>query len=155
MKNLILLTLIACGASLALCQGAHAQDASPSPATTGTDSGGGGHHWGGQRGNPTAMLEHLTAALDLTADEQTQIKPILATESDAIQAVRANTALAPADRMAQIKAARDTANTAINAILTSDQQAKFTALQAKMHNHRHGGGQGGGDAAASPSVSGS
>jgi len=143
MKSKLILSLIACGASLAVCQGLYAQDAATSPTTTGT---GGGRQWGGRGGgmNADTMLQRLTTELTLTSDQQTQIKPILETEVTEMQAVRADTTLARADRMSKMKDARDTANTAINAILTPDQQTKYAALQAKMRNRRGGGGGGGG-----------
>lgn len=144
MKRNLILSIIACGASLALCPGLHAQDATPAV----SGSGGGqqwGHHGGGDQ------LARLTTALDLTPDQQTQIKPILETFHTTMQSVRQDTTLAPADKMSKIKDARETETTAINAILTPDQQTKFAALQAKMHNHRHGGPEG--QASASPSTS--
>jgi len=155
MKYKHILSVIVCGASLALCQGLRAQDASSSPSTTGTDSGGGGGRQGGRRGGGAMRLETLTKALDLTTDEQTQIKPILATETTTLQGLRADTTLSQQDKMAKFKDARDTANTAINAILTPDQQTKFAALQANMRNRRRGGGGGGGggDTSASPAPS--
>jgi Spy/CpxP family protein refolding chaperone len=162
MKSKLVLSLVACGASLVVCQGLHAQDATPAPAAaadTGGGGGGGRHGGGGMGMNADSMLQRLTTALTLTTDQQTQIKPILATEVSSMQAVRADTSLVGADRMAKMKEARDTANTAINPILTPDQQTKFAAMQAKMHGRRHGGGGGGGgtdgSAAPSPVVSGS
>jgi Spy/CpxP family protein refolding chaperone len=168
MKSKLVLSLVACGASLVVCQGLHAQDASPAPSAASTDTGGGkggGRHGGGF--NADAMLQRLTTQLTLTSDQQTQIKPILDTEFTAIQTVRADTTLARTDRMTKMKDARDTANTAINAILTPDQQTKFAAMQAQMKNRRRGGGGYGGNggggagsgtdgsAAPSPVVSGS
>ena len=106
--------------------------------------------------NADTMLQRLTTELTLTSDQQTQIKPILETEVTAMQGIRADTSLARTDRMAKMKDARDTANTAINAILTPDQQTKYAALQAKMRNRRGGpGGNGGPGGAPAPSVSGS
>jgi Spy/CpxP family protein refolding chaperone len=89
MKSKLILSLLACGASMALCQSLHAQDASPAPTTTGTS---GGHQWGGGRGfDADAILQRLTTALSLTSDQQTQIKPILQTEMTTIQGIRADT----------------------------------------------------------------
>ena len=75
------------------------------------------------------MLARLTAALDLTPDEVTQIKPILKDEQTTIKGIRADTTLTDDQKKDQSKAARDKANTAINAILTPDQQTKFAKLQ--------------------------
>jgi Spy/CpxP family protein refolding chaperone len=141
MKRKFILTIIACGASLALCPGLRAQDATPAPATTtGTAGGAGEHHRG--PGGAGDQLEHLTKALDLTADQQAKIKPILDTLHTQVQAIRQDTTLDRQAQMPKIKDARDAANTQINAILTPDQQTKFAALQQKMHDHRHGGAEG-------------
>jgi Spy/CpxP family protein refolding chaperone len=154
MKSKLILSLVACGASMVVCQGLYAQDATSTPATTGT---GGGHQWGGHGGgmNADMILQRLTTALTLTSDQQTQIKPILETEVSTMQGIRADTSLSREDRMSKMKDARDTANTAINAILTPDQQTKFAAIQAKMRNRRRGGGGNDGGSAPAPSVSGS
>jgi Spy/CpxP family protein refolding chaperone len=149
MKRKIILSIIACGASLALCPGLHAQEATTPPSTTGTEAGG-GHQWGGHHGGGGLSLERLTTELSLTADEQTQIKPILDTLHTTMMSLHQDTTLAPADKMSKMKDARETAVSQINAILTPDQQAKFAAMQEKSHHH-HGGG--GADAAASPATS--
>ena len=100
------------------------------------------------------MLQMLTKRLDLTADEQAKIKPILDTEQTDMQANRQNTALSQEDRRAKNKEIRDAANTQINAVLTPDQQTKFAAMQQEMQNRRHGGAGGGSSpaAAASPAA---
>lgn len=155
MKIKLVLSLVACGASLVLCPGLlHAQDATPAPATSGTDTSTGGHSWGhhgGGGGGPT--IEMLTKQLDLTPDQQEKIKPILDTLHTAVQTARQDTSLTPEDKMAQIKDARQTANTAMDAVLTPDQQAKFEAMQEKMRARRHAEGGPGGSPEASPSAS--
>ena len=149
MKCKHILSIIALGAGLALCPGLHAQDTSGStPATSGTGGWGGrgGGGAGGGRGmNADMMLQRLTTALTLTTDEQTQIKPILETEVTQMQSIRADTSLAPADRRSKMTDARTTANTAINAILTPDQQTKYAAMQQRMRTRGGGGGGGGGN----------
>jgi len=164
MKCKLILSIAACGASLALCPVLHAQDATPSPspdtsgaaATPAAGPGGGGGRGGGRGFNfdPNTMLQRLTTALALTQDEQTQILPILQTEATTIQGIRADTTLSRQDMRSKMMDARSTANTAINAILTPDQQTKFTALQAQMRNRRGGGGGGGApaDSGASPAA---
>ena len=154
MKCKLILSLVACGASLALCPVLHAQDATSSPSPTTTGSGGGWGHGGGGRGlNVDTMLQRLTDALSLTTDQQTQIKPILQTEVTTLQTIRANTSLSPQDRRSQFMDARNTANTAINAILTPDQQTKFTQYQQQHNRHGGGGGGGGAGGGAAPASS--
>jgi Spy/CpxP family protein refolding chaperone len=148
MKRNLILSIVACGASLAICPVMQAQDASPAPAVTGTDAGAGGHHWGHGEG----QLAMLTKALNLTPDQQEKIKPIVDSFHTTMQGVRQDTTLARPDKMAKIKAAHETEVSQINAILTPDQQTAYAALQAKMHNHRHEGGEGAGAGAASPAA---
>ncbi len=148
------LTIIACAAGLMLCPALHAQDASPAPSTSGTTSGWGGHRGGGGGG---LTIDRLTQQLTLTTDQQTQIKPILDKLRTDMQGVRADTTLSQTDRMSKMKDLRDAAFSQINALLTPDQQQKFTAMQQKMQRGRRGGGGGGGgsDSSPAPSVSGS
>jgi len=144
MKRNHILTIIACGAGLALSPSLHAQDAAPAPSTTGTDSG--GHQWGGHRGGET--IERLTTELSLTPDQQAKIKPILDQMHSDMQSLRSDTTATQEDKMTKMKAARDKANGEINDLLTADQQTKFAAMIAKMHNRRGGPGGGGGAAPA-------
>jgi len=146
-------SLLLCGASLALCPALRAQDAAPvttgSAATSGTDDAGGRRPWGHRGfggGGGIETLEKLTAALGLTPSEQAQIKPILDTLHTTNLATIKDPSIARPDKMARIKAARDAANTQILALLTPDQQAKFTAMLERMKNH-HRPGAGGSPAA--------
>ncbi|MGA3170523.1 MAG: hypothetical protein ABSE62_05870 [Chthoniobacteraceae bacterium] len=141
MKRNIILSIIACGAFVALCPALQAQD------NSGGGGGGGGHRGG------FLTLERLTTALTLTTDEQTQIKPILDTLHTTMTNMRADTTLSQDDRMSQMKTARDTAVTQIKAILTPDQQTQFDALLKQMANRRRGGG--GSWGSPSPATSGS
>jgi Spy/CpxP family protein refolding chaperone len=143
MKKSLIVTIVACGLSLALCQGVRAQDTpAPSPGA----AGGHGHH------GPGEMLDHLTKALNLTPDQVPQVKRALETQHTAMLAARNDTTLSQQEKMAKMKDARETANAQINAILTPDQQAKFVTLQQKMHNHKHPGEGGAGAPAATPAA---
>jgi periplasmic protein CpxP/Spy len=94
----------------------------------------------GRRGmNPEAQLKHLTQALDLTADQQTQIKPILESQHQQMLALRDNQSLSREDRMAKMKAIHEDSHTKIEAALNDTQKQKFEALQANMRDHRDGG----------------
>jgi Spy/CpxP family protein refolding chaperone len=149
MKRNLILSIIASGATLALVPGLQAQDAgtapaAPAPATTGTDTGGHPGHHGD-------MLARLTKQLDLTDDQQAKIKPILETFHSQMQSVHQDSSLSQEDRRSKMKDARETMNSQINAVLTPDQQTKFAAMQAKMHDHHHGG-EAGSPPAAAPSA---
>jgi Spy/CpxP family protein refolding chaperone len=89
------------------------------------------------------QLKHLTQALDLTTDQQAQIKPILAARDQQRQQIFADQSLAEADRHTKMKAIQDATRGKIEAVLTDAQKQKFET----MHQHEHHGGHGGGTAA--------
>lgn len=137
MKRNLILTILACSASLALCPALHAQDAAAAPSTTGTEAG--QHQWGHHGGGGEMMLQRLTKELDLTADQQAKIKPILEATRTQMQANRQDTTLTPQEKMAKNKELRDSQQSQIKALLTPDQQTKYEALIEKMHAHRAAG----------------
>jgi Spy/CpxP family protein refolding chaperone len=154
MKSKPILSILACGAALLLSPALKAQDASPSPSTTGTEAGHQWGHRGGGPGNGEGMLKKLTDDLGLTPDQVAKIKPIIETFRSTVQPLRQDTTLQPKDKMAKIKEARETEISGIKAVLTPDQQAKFDTLQQQMREHR-GGKRGGaeGAPAGSPAAS--
>ena len=99
-----------------------------------------GEHGRG-RMDAEGQLKHLTEALDLTTDQQAQIKPILAARDQQRQQIFADQSLAEADRHTKMKAIQDATRGKIDAVLTDAQKQKFDAMQEKMH--QHGGMQGG------------
>ena len=100
-----------------------------------------GEHGRG-RMDAEGQLKHLTEALDLTTDQQAQIKPILAARDQQRQQIFADQSLAEADRHTKMKAIQGATRGKIEAVLTDTQKQKFEAMQANMHEHR-GGDQGG------------
>jgi Spy/CpxP family protein refolding chaperone len=96
----------------------------------------------GHRGmDPEAQLNHLTKALDLTADQQAQIKPILESQHQQMEALHQDQSLSREDRFAKMKAMREDSRTKIEAALNDTQKQKFEAMQERMHDRR-GGEQG-------------
>ncbi|MDQ2919810.1 MAG: hypothetical protein M3R10_08050 [Verrucomicrobiota bacterium] len=77
---------------------------------------GGGHEFG---------IEHLTKELDLTADQQAKIQPILDAAKPQIKAIHQ-------DAMQKIRAIMDSSGTQIRPLLNTQQQAKFDA-EKKAH----------------------
>jgi Spy/CpxP family protein refolding chaperone len=99
-----------------------------------------GEHGRG-RMDAEGQLKHLTEALDLTTDQQAQIKPILAARDQQRQQIFADQSLAEADRHTKMKAMQDATKGKIEAVLTDAQKQKFEAMQER-HEHR-GGARGG------------
>jgi protein CpxP len=101
----------------------------------------------GHRGmDPDEQLKHLTKALDLTSDQQTQIKPILESQQQQMMAVHQDQSLSREDRMAKMKALHEDSTTKINAVLNDTQKQKFADMQAKMQERMQQRTQGGGQA---------
>jgi Spy/CpxP family protein refolding chaperone len=113
---------------------ASAQDTPPPPSDqtqAGPPQGG-----RGMRMDPDQQLAHLTSALSLTTDQQSQIKPLLVDRQQKMQALMQNQSLSQEDRRAQARTISQGTNNSIKAILTDEQKQKFDAMQANM---RHGG----------------
>lgn len=94
----------------------------------------------GHRGmDPEGQLKHLTKALDLTADQQTQIKPLLDSQHQQMEAIHQDQSLSREDRFAKMKTIREDSKTKIEAVLNDTQKQKFEAMQERRGPR--GGGQ--------------
>jgi protein CpxP len=145
--TLALSGLLAIGAGSAL----YAQDSSAAPAQQPQQQG----QWNGGHGrhmqDPDHQLQHMTKQLDLSADQQTQIRPILVDRQQKMQALWQNQSLSREDRHTQMESIREDSKAKIEAVLNDQQKQKFEAMQDRMREHR--GGDQGGDAAPSASQS--
>jgi protein CpxP len=151
MKRSNILSIVALGAALALAPSLRAQDASPSPATSGSNAYGGRQGARGGRGGENINM--LTQELSLTPDEVAKITPILDQLRTDAQALRNDTSVAQQDRMTKMRDLRDKANAQIRTLLTTDQQTKFDALLTQMRNRRGNRGGGGGNGGGAPAAS--
>jgi Spy/CpxP family protein refolding chaperone len=97
----------------------------------------------GMRMDPNRQLERLTRELNLTSDQQTQIKPLLIDRQQKLQALFQDQSLAPEDRRRQMRTISEGTNNSIKALLTDDQKPKFDAMQQRMRRNGPGGGPGG------------
>lgn len=139
--------LLAFGAGSAL----YAQDNSGQQQPPPQGQWGGGH--GGRHGmDPDEQLKHMTKQLDLTSDQQNQIRPILQDRQQKMQALWQNQSLSREDRHSQMMAIRQDSDTRIQAVLNDQQKQKYQAMQERMQERRHGMGPGGeqGDNAPPP-----
>ncbi|RZU42798.1 hypothetical protein [Edaphobacter modestus] len=116
-------------AMVALCTGAlcalpvMAQDTAPA-ASQGTE----GTH-GHQRGDATAML---TQKLNLTTDQQAQVKSINDDARSQVMALRNDTSMSNDDKRSKMMEIRKTSQDKIRAVLTDDQKTKYDEMQAEM-----------------------
>ena len=130
-------------ASVVLAQAAApaAPDAPPPP------PGMHGHHMMAQ--NPDKQLAHMTAKLNLTADQQAQIKPILQDEQQQMQTLHSDTSMSRDDKRAKAMSMHQDSTQKIEAVLNDQQKQKFEADQQKMQE-RHSQMQGGAGEAPPP-----
>lgn len=94
--------------------------------------GSGMHHQGMESQSPDQRLARMTKKYNLTADQQSQIKPILEDEQKQMQAMHSDTSMAPKDRQEKWKSMRDTDSQKIEAVLNDNQKKMFEADQQKM-----------------------
>jgi Spy/CpxP family protein refolding chaperone len=100
-------------------------------------------------GGPADMLQKLSTQLSLTADQQSQIRPILDAAHTQMQSIHQDTSLTPAQKFAKVRETMQGVRSQINGILTPAQQQQLAALKEQYHHKRFGEGQ----PAASPSPS--
>ena len=80
--------------------------------------------------SPDQELSHLTKALNLTSDQQSQIKPILQSRQDQLMQFHQDTSLSRENRMAKMKSLDADSNTKLEGILTSEQKPKYEQMVA-------------------------
>ena len=136
---------LALGALLAIsCTGAAlAQDNPPPPPDqnqAGPPPQGPGR---GMRMDPDRMLARLTQELNLTSDQQSQIKPLLVERQQKMQALFQDQSLAPEDRRRQMRTISEGTHDKIKALLNDDQKQKFDAMQQRMRGDAPRAGSGG------------
>jgi Spy/CpxP family protein refolding chaperone len=137
---------LALGGALALgvSSAALAQDNAAQPPSQPQDQGQPGR--GPMRMDPDRQLERMTRELSLTADQQSQIKPLLVDREQKIGAAFQDQSLSREDRRSKMQAIRQDSQTKIEAVLNDQQKQKFEAMQ--QERGRRGGWQGGGQQGA-------
>src|SRR6201988_5063549 len=118
--TLVLTGLLATGGMFAQEPGSAPEGGAPQ-----AEGGGMGGHHGGHMMDPDARLAHMTKRYKLTADQQSQIKPILQDEQQQMQSLHGDTSTSRDDKMAKAKSIHEGSNQKIEAVLTDDQKQKF------------------------------
>jgi Spy/CpxP family protein refolding chaperone len=140
--SLVLTGLLATGVMLAQEPGSAPEQAAPQ-ADAGAMSG---HHRGGHGMDPDKRLARMTKRYNLTADQQSQIKPILQDDQQQMQAMHSDTATSRDDKRAKMQSMHQGSTQKIEAVMTDEQKQKYEADQQKMQErraqHTHGGANG-------------
>lgn len=125
---------------LALGSAAACAQDSPAPEVSAQQPGSG--RMGRQPMTPDEQLARMTKRYDLSADQQTQIKPILADSQQQMMTLRQDSSMSREDKMAKMKTIREGANTKIQALLNDTQKQKFAEDQQRMQERmqQRGGG---------------
>jgi hypothetical protein len=132
--------LLATGLTLGTAAAFAQQDSPAAPDASAQQPGSG--RMGRQPMTPDEQLARMTKRYDLSADQQTQIKPILADTQQQMMSLRSDSSMSRDDKMAKMKTIREGANTKIQAILNDSQKQKFAEDQQRQQERmqQHGGG---------------
>jgi Spy/CpxP family protein refolding chaperone len=83
-------------------------------------------------------LKVLATKLDLTADQQYKVRPILQEMHDSMQKVEDDQTLSHDERMADLRPIHSKADKEIREVLNDDQKKKLDLLEQQSHADFHG-----------------
>jgi Spy/CpxP family protein refolding chaperone len=101
-----------------------------------------------QNSGPAALptieqhLKMLSEKLDLTAEQQAKIRPILQRMQEEWQSAMRDTSLSDQARHDKMKSARDKADKQTRPLLDKEQKKKLDELEQEPHPDSHGNGNG-------------
>jgi Spy/CpxP family protein refolding chaperone len=91
----------------------------------------------GHRGtNPDMQLQHLTQRLNLSSDQQSQIKPVLESQQQQMQQLWQDQSLSREDRHQKMMAIHQDTSQKIEAVLNDTQKQQYAAMQSRMGGRR-------------------
>jgi protein CpxP len=122
----ILAALLSTGTVFAQAQAAP-PPTDPAQQPTAQAPGGGGMH---RDADPAQEAKRLGKELGLNKDQVAQIQPILQDRASQMQALRADTSVAPADRRAKAMGIMDDSKTKIEALLNDQQKQQYEQMLA-------------------------
>jgi periplasmic protein CpxP/Spy len=131
MNRLSRFTALALGLALASVAVAQQQTSPSSAPAQPAPSQGQAQGKGQHMADPQQQLAHLSKQLQLTADQQAKIGPILQSRDQQVQALRADASLSPSDRRAKMMTIVQGSTQQIDALLTDAQRAQWKAAREK------------------------
>jgi protein CpxP len=98
----------------------------------------------GRHGMPTIddQIKHLTRKLNLSADQQAKVKPILEDQRNQMEQIRSDSSMSREDRFSKMQSIHESANSQIKGVLNEDQQKKFDEMQKEQRDRMRGGSGG-------------
>lgn len=139
MKRLLLTAALAAGSIIAAGIPAVAQTATDSQTTPNTSSNTAQQtqkrHWHHHHHNRAAFM---AKKLNLTQDQQTQLKPIFEKQREQAKAIKNDTSLTADQKKEKFQSLRQDSMAQVNNILTPEQQQQWQQMKAK---HQHGNGE--------------
>ena len=83
----------------------------------------------GKKMSVDEKISWMSKELNLTADQQAKLKPILESQQQQIETVWKDSSLTDEAKMAKKTEIKSSTSTQINALLNAEQQAKYATLQ--------------------------
>ena len=135
-------SILAAGVALCGTQ-AFAQDNPPPDTATQPPAQGPMGGMGRRPMDPDQMLARMTRRYNLSADQQSQIKPILQDQQKQMLALRQDSSISPMDRRTKMQGLRTDSRSRIEAVLNDDQKKQFDQDQQMMEQRMQRRMQGG------------
>jgi hypothetical protein len=88
-------------------------------------------HHGGRHFDPAKRTEMLTKQLNLTSDQQPKVLEILKSEQSQMESLHSDASVVPEDRRSKMMEIHKTSSDQIRALLDSNQQKKWDAIQSR------------------------
>ena len=144
-RSALLALSVTCCAALLYAQMPAGQDQSSGTQASPSENG---HHRPGKPMTTDERLQRLTQALDLTADQQEKIRPILENETQQMDTLRGNQSIPRDQRWDKVRTIMEETQSQIKPLLNPDQQKKYEEMMARRP--AMGPGPGGGPSQAAP-----
>lgn len=131
-------TLLGVTAAIGAPQAVSAPATQSQPTSPDTAKGTGRH-----QPDPNRQVQRLAKRLQLTAEQQNQLLPILAQRQEQAKSIRSDATLSDTDRRTKLRDLRQESENQIKGVLTDTQKQQYDAMiqqgRGRMHAKRHGG----------------
>lgn len=105
-----------------------------------------GHQEGRRAPDPDRQTKMLAKRLNLSSDQESQVKSILTDRAQKMQSIFSDNSLSQQDRREKMRAVREDSDQKIRALLNDSQKQTYDQMQQEMRerqqNRREQGGQG-------------